>query len=164
MCTGSRCCPGRSLPAQPGSPGKGILAQDTCQSGVPQVLSRLVSEAHNLMFHGSIVALITPMDERGRVDLDALLRAAGFSLVAAPARSVVAGTTGESSTLSDAEFETAVVAHHRARAMGSMGSSPVPGRRTPAKPLSAAERRAPGRRCGLAGDALLQPSRRKRGW
>lgn len=57
------------------------------------------------MFQGSIVALITPMDSEGRLDLD---RLPGFldHLIDAGASAVVAaGTTGESATLEPAEFE-----------------------------------------------------------
>ncbi len=57
------------------------------------------------MFHGSIVALITPMDEHGKIDFDALQRLVDFHLSSGTNGIVVAGTTGESATLSGDEFK-----------------------------------------------------------
>ena len=51
------------------------------------------------MFQGSIVALVTPMDERGRIDLEAVDRLVDFHLERGSDGLVVAGTTGESATL-----------------------------------------------------------------
>ena len=56
------------------------------------------------MFHGSIVALVTPMDDHGQIDLDALRRLVDFHLHSGTHAIVVAGTTGESVTLSENEF------------------------------------------------------------
>lgn len=56
------------------------------------------------MFFGSIVALITPMDKHGKIDFDALQRLVDFHLSAGTNGIVVAGTTGESATLSSGEF------------------------------------------------------------
>ena len=56
------------------------------------------------MFYGSIVALITPMDKHGKIDFDALQRLVDFHLSAGTNGIVVAGTTGESTTLSSDEF------------------------------------------------------------
>jgi 4-hydroxy-tetrahydrodipicolinate synthase len=56
------------------------------------------------MFHGSIVALVTPMDKHGRIDFDALQRLVDFHLRSGTDGIVVAGTTGESPTLSGSEF------------------------------------------------------------
>ena len=56
------------------------------------------------MFYGSIVALITPMDKHGKIDFDALQRLVDFHLSAGTNGIVVAGTTGESATLSSGEF------------------------------------------------------------
>jgi 4-hydroxy-tetrahydrodipicolinate synthase len=56
------------------------------------------------MFYGSIVALITPMDEHGKIDFDALQRLVDFHLSSGTNGIVVAGTTGEATTLSDDEF------------------------------------------------------------
>ncbi len=57
------------------------------------------------MFHGSIVALVTPMDEHGRIDFGALQRLVDFHLHSGTNGIVVAGTTGESTTLTKAEFK-----------------------------------------------------------
>lgn len=56
------------------------------------------------MLHGSIVALVTPMDERGKIDFPALERLVRFHLDSGTDAIVVAGTTGESATLNDEEF------------------------------------------------------------
>lgn len=57
------------------------------------------------MFHGSIVALVTPMDEHGRIDFGALQRLVDFHLSSGTNGVVVAGTTGESATLDEDEFK-----------------------------------------------------------
>ncbi|MBM1151918.1 4-hydroxy-tetrahydrodipicolinate synthase [Enterococcus durans] len=57
------------------------------------------------MIEGSIVALITPMDEQGEVDYDALERLITFHLSEKTDALLVLGTTGESSTLSSEEEE-----------------------------------------------------------
>jgi 4-hydroxy-tetrahydrodipicolinate synthase len=57
------------------------------------------------MLHGSIVALVTPMDEQGRIDFDALQGLVDFHLRSGTNGIVVAGTTGESATLSENEFK-----------------------------------------------------------
>ena len=62
------------------------------------------------MFHGSIVALVTPMDERGRIDFAAVQRLVTFHLDAGSDGLVVAGTTGESAMLSVDEFASLVEA------------------------------------------------------
>jgi 4-hydroxy-tetrahydrodipicolinate synthase len=56
------------------------------------------------MFHGSLVAIVTPMREAGEVDFDAWARLLDFHLENGTAGIVVAGTTGESPTLSEAEL------------------------------------------------------------
>lgn len=56
------------------------------------------------MFHGSIVALVTPMDEEGQIDFSAVERLVDFHLGAGTEAIVVAGTTGESATLSEDEY------------------------------------------------------------
>lgn len=58
------------------------------------------------MFHGSIVALVTPMDKLGQIDFSALRRLVDSHLHAGTNAIVVAGTTGESATLSELEFRT----------------------------------------------------------
>ena len=57
------------------------------------------------MLHGSIVALVTPMDKHGRIDFDVLQRLVDFHLHSGTDGIVVAGTTGESPTLSESEFK-----------------------------------------------------------
>lgn len=62
------------------------------------------------IFTGSAVALITPFDERGAVDYKAFDRLIDFHLENGTDAFVICGTTGEASTLSEAEH--AVVIHH----------------------------------------------------
>jgi len=56
------------------------------------------------MFHGSIVALVTPMDGDGRIDYVSLQRLVDFHRQAGTDGIVVAGTTGESATLTEHEY------------------------------------------------------------
>ncbi len=55
------------------------------------------------MFHGSIVALVTPFDEHDRIDYDALRRLIEFHIGEGTNGLVIAGTTGESATLDEGE-------------------------------------------------------------
>lgn len=55
------------------------------------------------MFTGSLVALITPLDERGRVDRASLQKLIDYHVAAGTSAIVAVGTTGESATLSHAE-------------------------------------------------------------
>ncbi len=55
------------------------------------------------MFHGSIVALVTPFDEQDRIDYDALRRLIEFHISEGTNGLVIAGTTGESATLEKGE-------------------------------------------------------------
>jgi len=55
------------------------------------------------MFRGSIVALITPMYEDGRIDEDSLRRLVDFHVEGGTSAIVAAGTTGESATLDEQE-------------------------------------------------------------
>ncbi|MEM6641096.1 MAG: 4-hydroxy-tetrahydrodipicolinate synthase [Pseudomonadota bacterium] len=55
------------------------------------------------MFHGSLVALVTPFDRRGQVDYGAFDALLDRHVAAGTRGVVVAGTTGESATLSLAE-------------------------------------------------------------
>lgn len=57
------------------------------------------------MFEGSIVALVTPMRESGQVDEDGLRRLLDFQVHGGSSAVVIAGTTGESVTLTGAEFD-----------------------------------------------------------
>jgi 4-hydroxy-tetrahydrodipicolinate synthase len=55
------------------------------------------------MFHGSMVALVTPMQEDGSVDFDCLARLVEFHVESGTDAIVAVGTTGESATLDEAE-------------------------------------------------------------
>ncbi|MCW8919076.1 MAG: 4-hydroxy-tetrahydrodipicolinate synthase [Gammaproteobacteria bacterium] len=55
------------------------------------------------MFHGSMVALVTPMQEDGAVDFDCLARLVEFHVESGTDAIVAVGTTGESATLDEAE-------------------------------------------------------------
>lgn len=62
----------------------------------------------SLMFKGSIVALVTPMSDNLGVDLDALEKLVDWHLERGTSGLVIAGTTGESATLSGDEFDLVV--------------------------------------------------------
>ncbi len=55
------------------------------------------------MFHGSMVALVTPMHEDGAVDFDSLARLVEFHVENGTDAIVAMGTTGESATLDEKE-------------------------------------------------------------
>ena len=55
------------------------------------------------MFHGSLVALVTPFDGNNRVDYSSLKRLVDFHVEQGSSAIVVAGTTGESPTLERSE-------------------------------------------------------------
>jgi 4-hydroxy-tetrahydrodipicolinate synthase len=55
------------------------------------------------MFHGSIVAIVTPMAQDGSLDMDALARLVEFHIEAGTDGIVSVGTTGESATLDPRE-------------------------------------------------------------
>ena len=57
----------------------------------------------NTIFTGMCTALVTPMDENGAVDYEAFGRLINWQIQQGINALVVCGTTGESSTLSDAE-------------------------------------------------------------
>jgi len=61
------------------------------------------------MFHGSMVALVTPMHEDGRLDLAGLDRLIEFHISNSTDAIVIVGTTGESATL-DTEEHCATIA------------------------------------------------------
>ena len=65
---------------------------------------RLLRMASFFMFKGSFVALVTPMDGAGRIELDAMEKLVRFHLDRGTGGLVVAGTTGESSALTTREF------------------------------------------------------------
>lgn len=52
------------------------------------------------MFSGSIVALVTPMDEKGHIDRISLKKLINYHITSGTAAILVLGTTGETSTLS----------------------------------------------------------------
>ena len=66
------------------------------------------------MFAGSLVALVTPMQPDGSIDFDAWSRLLEFQLSNGTSGIVVAGSTGESATVTDAELTELLV---RARAV-----------------------------------------------
>jgi 4-hydroxy-tetrahydrodipicolinate synthase len=55
------------------------------------------------MFHGSIVALVTPFDAQGHIDFPALSALIAFHLQHQTSALVVCGSTGEAATLSESE-------------------------------------------------------------
>ena len=65
------------------------------------------------MFTGSMVALVTPFTQQGELDLDALSRLIDIHIEQGSNALVVAGTTGESSTLSKAEYESLIKHSHK---------------------------------------------------
>jgi 4-hydroxy-tetrahydrodipicolinate synthase len=56
------------------------------------------------MFHGSLVAIVTPMRDGGDVDFDAWARLLDFHLENGTDGIVVGGSTGESATITEAEL------------------------------------------------------------
>jgi 4-hydroxy-tetrahydrodipicolinate synthase len=62
------------------------------------------------MFKGSLVAIVTPMQADGVVDFVALERLIEFHVEAGTAGIVVAGTTGESATLTKTEHVAVIEA------------------------------------------------------
>jgi 4-hydroxy-tetrahydrodipicolinate synthase len=56
------------------------------------------------MFNGSIVALVTPFSEQGEIDFSALCTLVDFHLGQGTNGLVIAGTTGESVSLTESEF------------------------------------------------------------
>lgn len=56
------------------------------------------------MFHGSLVAIVTPMRDGGDVDFEAWIRLLDFHLENGTDGIVVGGSTGESATLTEAEL------------------------------------------------------------
>ena len=61
-------------------------------------------ESLDTMFHGSLVAIVTPMRDGGDVDFDAWARLLDFHLENGTDGIVVGGTTGESATITEAEL------------------------------------------------------------
>jgi len=80
------------------------------------------------MFHGSLVALITPMDADGGIDEDAFARLIDWQIAEGTQGIVPVGTTGESPTLSHEEHKRVVelaieVAAKRVPVMAGAGSN-----------------------------------------
>jgi len=65
------------------------------------------------MFAGSLVALVTPMQPDGSIDFDAWSRLLEFHLANGTAGIVVAGSTGESATVTDAELRELLISARR---------------------------------------------------
>lgn len=61
------------------------------------------------MFAGSLVALVTPMQPDGSIDFDAWSRLLEFQVAQGTAGIVVAGSTGESATVTDGELRDLLV-------------------------------------------------------
>jgi 4-hydroxy-tetrahydrodipicolinate synthase len=80
------------------------------------------------MFSGSLVAIATPMHAHGAIDFDAWARLIEFHVAAGTSGIVVAGTTGESPTLTDAELRELALracaqARQRLRIIAGAGTS-----------------------------------------
>ena len=69
------------------------------------------------MFAGSLVALVTPMQPDGSIDFDAWSRLLEFQVAHGSQGIVVAGSTGESATVTDAELRELLV--HARRTLGN---------------------------------------------
>jgi 4-hydroxy-tetrahydrodipicolinate synthase len=72
------------------------------------------------MFAGSLVALVTPMQPDGSIDFDAWSRLLEFHVSHGTAGIVVAGSTGESATVTDSELRELLV--HARRVLGKRAS------------------------------------------
>jgi len=69
------------------------------------------------MFAGSLVALVTPMQPDGSIDFDAWSRLLEFHVANGTTGIVVAGSTGESATVTDTELRDLLL--HARRTLGS---------------------------------------------
>lgn len=61
-----------------------------------------------MMFSGSIVAIVTPMTDSGQLDLEALRQLVEWHVEQGTSGIVVMGTTGESGTVTEEEYFTAI--------------------------------------------------------
>ena len=82
----------------------------------------------NTMIKGSIVALVTPMNHKGAIDLEKIKDLVEWHIPQATNSLVVVGTTGESSTLTAQEAEQVIqkaveVANKRIKIIAGTGSS-----------------------------------------
>ena len=80
------------------------------------------------MFHGSMVALVTPMRSDGALDEDALARLVEFHIEQGTEALVAVGTTGESATLSETEHchvirRVVQLVHGRVPVIGGTGAN-----------------------------------------
>ena len=71
------------------------------------------------MFAGSLVALVTPMQPDGSIDYDAWSRLLEFHLANGTAGIVVAGSTGESATVTDEELARTAASRRAASSAGA---------------------------------------------
>jgi 4-hydroxy-tetrahydrodipicolinate synthase len=72
-------------------------------TGQPKYYFELIFLRRRIMFHGSMVALVTPMQEGGALDNEALSRLIEFHIENGTDGIVAVGTTGESATLDQRE-------------------------------------------------------------
>lgn len=80
------------------------------------------------MFHGSMVALVTPMDENGALDFESLAKLVEFHIESGTDAIVAMGTTGESATLDMKEHcsvlrETVKWVHGRVPVIAGTGAN-----------------------------------------
>jgi 4-hydroxy-tetrahydrodipicolinate synthase len=80
-----------------------------CEPGWPHVPSPFFSQAKS-MITGSLVAIVTPMTSDGNVDFAVLERLVNWHIEAGTNGLIVAGTTGESATLSKPEHVAVIKA------------------------------------------------------
>jgi 4-hydroxy-tetrahydrodipicolinate synthase len=81
-----------------------------------------------LMYAGSLVALVTPMQPDGSIDFDAWTRLLEFQVANGTSGVVVAGSTGESATVTDGELRELLVRgrqvlNRRAQIIANAGTS-----------------------------------------
>ncbi len=96
------------------------------------------------MFTGSIVALVTPMDDKGAVDRASLKKLIDYHVASGTAAIVSVGTTGESATLAhdehvDVVLQTLELADGRIPVIAAPAPTPPPkpSRSPPASPIPA---------------------------
>jgi 4-hydroxy-tetrahydrodipicolinate synthase len=105
------------------------------------------------MFGGSIVALVTPMQENGSLDLEAVRRLVEFHIEAGTNGIVIAGTTGESPCLGEAELGFLV----RAAVEAAAGRIPIIGGSGSNSTARALELTAVVREAGAAAALVVTP-------
>jgi 4-hydroxy-tetrahydrodipicolinate synthase len=87
------------------------------------------------MIKGSIVAIVTPMHADGSLDFEGLNQLIDWHIAEGTDSIVIAGTTGESATVS-VEEHCALIKATVAHAKGRIPSSPAPAPTRPLKPSS----------------------------